>query len=100
MSTGRDRLEHLVDQVENAVALHRATALWLRQLPDEGADRLSRLLARADEMWGDAAKVNRWVQSPRTVLGGKSPAALAVEGEEGLERVMELIGRIEHGIYS
>lgn len=43
---------------------------------------------------GDEAAADHWLGQPLPVLGGKSPA------KAPLEDVMDLIGRLEHGVFS
>lgn len=40
-----------------------------------------------------------WIKSPNTALGGMAPAKL-MSMPEGLSKVRDLLGRIEHGVYS
>lgn len=56
------------------------------------------LLNRAGEVFGAAEKARRWLTRPHHSLDGRSPAE-AAQTEEGLKKVRNLLGRIEHGVY-
>lgn len=61
--------------------------------------RLARLRDRAVEVFEDDRQANRWLKSALPSLGGYSPLEYA-ESELGAQEVMNLLGRIEHGVYS
>lgn len=48
---------------------------------------------------GDATAASDWLARPRKALGGKSPLE-AGETEIGAREVEDLIGRLEHGVFS
>lgn len=55
----------------------------------------------AVQVLGTRDHVLRWLQSPNRALGGVTPATLLSTGAEtDADQVEELLGRIEHGIYS
>lgn len=70
--------------------------------PDE-SDRLvsvSRLLAQTFELFeGDAEAGRRWFESGNRALDGQSPLEVAAT-ETGAREVENLIGRLEHGVFS
>ena len=62
--------------------------------------RLSKLLeASADLFEGDRDGAVAWLRSPNRALGGESPLALS-KTEIGAREVENLIGRLEHGVFS
>lgn len=67
------------------------------------SDRLvsiSRLLTAALELFeGDAEKTARWFNQPNRALGDVSPLEMAAT-ETGAREVENLIGRLEHGVFS
>ena len=71
------------------------------RLEPEESDRLvraSRVFGRALELFeGDDEQTRRWLTTPATALGGRTPLDLA-RSEVGGKEVETLIGRIEHGI--
>jgi putative toxin-antitoxin system antitoxin component (TIGR02293 family) len=73
-----------------------------RLTPDE-SERLLRISAifedALDLFEGDVAGAVNWLNTPRNVLGDRSPLAYA-RTETGAREVENLIGRLEHGIFS
>lgn len=74
-----------------------------KKLSPEESDRLvsvSRLLAQTFELFeGNTEAGLRWFQSPNRALGGLSPIEVAAT-ETGVREVENLIGRLEHGIFT
>ena len=61
--------------------------------------RFTALFERAAEVLGGHEAAARWMQAPRSALGGATPLAYA-ETEPGAREVEHLLGRIEHGVFS
>jgi len=61
--------------------------------------RYARLYARTEEVLGGAAPAREWLQAPARALGFVSPLEFA-ETEAGCREVENLLGRIEHGVFS
>ncbi len=61
--------------------------------------RLATLYERAREVLGTNESVKRWFHSPVKGLGGKTPFEFA-DTEPGAREVMDVLGRIEDGIFS
>ncbi len=74
-----------------------------KKLSPEESDRLvsvSRLLAQTFELFeGNAEAGMRWFQSPNRALNGQSPLQVAAT-ETGAREVENLIGRLEHGVFT
>jgi putative toxin-antitoxin system antitoxin component (TIGR02293 family) len=74
-----------------------------RRLTPEESERLLRISAifedAVDLFEGDAAAAVNWLTTPRKALGDRSPLAYA-RTETGAREVENLIGRLEHGIFS
>jgi putative toxin-antitoxin system antitoxin component (TIGR02293 family) len=74
-----------------------------KKLSPEESDRLvsvSRLLAQTFELFeGNREAGMRWFTSPNRALGGQSPLEAAAT-ETGTREVENLIGRLEHGIFT
>jgi putative toxin-antitoxin system antitoxin component (TIGR02293 family) len=74
-----------------------------KKLTASESDRLvsiSRLLALAIELFeGDKQKAFRWFMNPNRALGNLSPLEMAAT-ETGAREVENLIGRLEHGVFS
>jgi putative toxin-antitoxin system antitoxin component (TIGR02293 family) len=69
--------------------------------PDESEHvlRLAALLERAAQVFEDEADAADWLRTANLALGGATPLALA-DTEFGAREVDDLLGRIEHGVYS
>ena len=74
-----------------------------RQLfkPDE-SERILRVASafqRAIEVLGSLDEARRWFSSPKRALGDKTPMEFC-DTEPGAEEVCNLLGRIEHGVFT
>lgn len=69
--------------------------------PDESAKlvRLARVARRAAEVFENRDAALGWLRRPNRALGGEVPLRL-LDTEIGAESVMDLLGRIEHGVFS
>ena len=61
--------------------------------------RLARAVGRATEVFEDRDAGLGWLRRPNRALVGQAPLRL-LDTEIGAESVMELLGRIEHGVFS
>ncbi len=61
--------------------------------------RLIRVSTRADEVLGDRETAREWMQIPNRALGMQSPQEL-LDTDIGADAVLDILGRIEHGVYS
>ena len=108
-----DTFEHLR---ENAGLSLEETAEWLQlaartlmrrkqrgRFAADESDRLlraARLLGRAIELFdGDSQPAREWLLTPQPALGNETPVTVA-RTELGAREVENLIGRIEHGVFS
>ena len=69
--------------------------------PDE-SERILRVAAafqRAIEVFEDLQKARQWFSTPRRALGNKTPLQFC-DTEVGASEVTNLLGRIEHGVFS
>jgi putative toxin-antitoxin system antitoxin component (TIGR02293 family) len=73
-----------------------------RRLHPGESDRLFRLVRiaeRASEVLGSEEKASRWLHTANRALGGKPPLGF-LDTDLGSRQVEEVLGRIEHGVYS
>ena len=93
------RLAATIGIPERTLARRRVSR---RLTPDE-SERLLRISAifedAVDLFEGDVAAAVNWLTTPRKVLGDRAPLAYA-RTEPGAREVENLIGRLEHGIFS
>jgi putative toxin-antitoxin system antitoxin component (TIGR02293 family) len=78
----------------------RKAARRLSGLESERLVRLAGLYQKTLDLFeGDATAARNWLSAPNRALGRLSPLTL-VESEIGARAVEDLIGRLEHGVYS
>jgi putative toxin-antitoxin system antitoxin component (TIGR02293 family) len=59
--------------------------------------RVARVIARSEDVFVDLANGFVWLKDPNISLGGVMPISL-LDTETGAEMVMDVLGRIEHGV--
>ena len=65
----------------------------------DGANEiLVRVRARAMDVLGEE-NFEYWLKTPKRALANKTPLALA-KTKQGSEQVLNLLGRIEHGVFT
>lgn len=94
-----------LDKLSNHLGISRAT-LHRRKLAgrlDSGESdrvlRFARLYSLAQEALETPEQARAWLKSPQFGLNGEVPLAYA-ETEIGAREVEDLLGRIDHGVYS
>ena len=60
--------------------------------------RLARVARRAVEVFEKSELALDWLKRPNRALGGETPLAL-LDTEIGAESVLDVLGRIEHGVF-
>lgn len=65
----------------------------------ERAFRLARLLERATQVIGSSVEAQRWLREPLLAIGNRTPLE-AARTETGAELVLQVLGRLEEGVYS
>jgi putative toxin-antitoxin system antitoxin component (TIGR02293 family) len=58
-----------------------------------------RAYEKAKEIFGSQENAVKWLKSPNSVLGGITPVE-AMSSRFGAEEVMDILGRIEYGVFS
>ncbi|MBL1458452.1 MAG: DUF2384 domain-containing protein [Methylophaga sp.] len=58
-----------------------------------------KLFARAVEVLGNERDALHWLQTPKRALNKQIPLQL-IETDGGQQEVLDLLGRIEHGVFS
>jgi putative toxin-antitoxin system antitoxin component (TIGR02293 family) len=58
-----------------------------------------RLFVRAAEILGSKDRARQWLMNPQRALGGQKPLDYA-DTEPGAEEVMNLLGRLEQGVFT
>lgn len=87
--------------------LHVSPRTWARRkqsgrfdaLESDRLARLVRLLTRCTDLLGGPDEARIWLTTPARALGRRTPLEVA-STEIGAERVFDLLGRIEHGVFT
>ena len=80
--------------------LHRRKKTGQLEMPEsERIVRIGRLLARATEVLGNEKAAREWLRTPAIAFRGESPLAYS-DTEIGAREVENLLGRLEHGVFS
>ena len=78
----------------------RKAAGKLRPDESERLLRFATIFENAIELFdGDKAAATRWLRAPQRALGGQPPLEFA-KTEVGAREVEDLIGRLEHGVFT
>jgi putative toxin-antitoxin system antitoxin component (TIGR02293 family) len=81
------------------LARRKQAARPLSSMETERFLRFIRALTRASEVLGDLASALTWIRAPNRALGSVPPEEL-LDTDIGARSVMDILGRIEHGVYS
>ncbi len=98
LSVSRKELARMAGVAERTL-LRRIQAGRLNADQSERMVRVSRLVSRAIEVLGEKDSAVRWLKAPRSQLQGKAPLDWA-DTELGCREVVNLLGRMEHGVFS
>ena len=80
--------------------LRRKEAGRLQPAESDRLLRASRLFARAQDLFdGDQEAARGWLMKPQRALGGAIPLEIA-KTEVGAREVEQIIGRLEHGVFT
>jgi len=86
------------DEIKQLVGAMIAEAQGGANLASLKSHPLVDVLARAIEVFGEREKALQWLRTPVRSLGDKTPISL-LSTTEGLTRVRDVLGQIEHGIW-
>ena len=94
----REEISSILDLPARTLA-RRKQEQRLRRDESDRLFRLVRIAAQASRVLGSMEKAARWLHSPNRALGGKPPLE-SLDTDLGSRQVEEVLGRIEHGVYS
>jgi putative toxin-antitoxin system antitoxin component (TIGR02293 family) len=77
----------------------KAPRLRLSQEQSGRTWKFAEILAKATEVFGTQTEAERWLASPAMALDERRPADL-LSSPAGVEMVEQLLGRLEHGVYT
>ena len=89
----------LVLGISRATFQRRKVQGKLGSAESERLARFQRLLEQAAEVFGGPDDARQWLTTAQPALGGAVPVEFAAS-EIGAREVVQLLGRIEHGVYS
>ena len=76
-----------------------ASNALLRPDESERVVRLGRIFAKAKDVFEDQDEAAQWLNEPLDSFGGQTPLQLG-STEPGAREVEQILGRIEHGVFS
>ncbi len=85
--------------ISKATLHRRKKAGFLDSSESERVVRVVRLFARAEGVLDSKEGAREWLRSPARALGGETPLDYT-DTEVGAREVENLLGRIEHGVFS
>lgn len=65
----------------------------------ESARRMRLARREAVAVLSTSARAILWLNETNAALDGEKPADIAAASEAGLQRVLAILGRIDHGVY-
>lgn len=93
------------DQLAHALSVARATLINKKGDEKFNQTLSERIISLADiysfgyEVFEDTDRFNQWIFRPNHALGGQRPFDF-LDNQFGREEIRNLIGRIDHGVYS
>jgi putative toxin-antitoxin system antitoxin component (TIGR02293 family) len=84
---------------KRTVARRKASSARLKATESELLYRFARVMVTAAEVLGDMEKSKAWLLADNTALNGERPIDLLDTGI-GFENVMDVLRRVEFGVYS
>lgn len=94
----QQQLRELVDMSERTVA-RRKQEQRLSKPESDRLYRVARVAALAEQIFGSASAAEHWLKEANPTLGNVTPLTL-MDTDEGTQAVTDVLGRIEHGVYS
>lgn len=94
-----DELAKLINIPARTYARRVAAKARLKLHEGERAARLMRIFDRAKQLFVTEENVRKWLHAELPALGWRTPIDYA-QTEPGAREVENLIGRIEHGVFS
>jgi putative toxin-antitoxin system antitoxin component (TIGR02293 family) len=98
LQLSREGLSRMLSMPARTMARRQKQA----RLTADESDRLiraARVMANAKRVLGSRDKAAHWLRTANRALDGAAPLSL-LDTDIGAEQVSEILGRIEHGIYS
>ena len=98
--TSKEEIQRLVGVSKATAARARAKRSQpLKPLVSDRVARLFRVYATARDVFGDDEKASGWFKDRNRALRGERPLDL-LDTDIGVQQVLRILWRIEHGVYS
>jgi putative toxin-antitoxin system antitoxin component (TIGR02293 family) len=94
----REEVSWVLDLPERTLTRRRQEQR-LRPAESDRLFRVTRIAVQAEQVLGSTDKAARWLHTENRALGGQTPLAL-LDTDLGTREVEEVLGRIEHGVFS
>lgn len=70
----------------------------IAKMEDDESERYAKVLVEAVSLFGNERQALRWLKTPVKGLGNKRPVDM-LSNDENAEAVLNIIGRLEHGVF-
>lgn len=98
-SLTEDEILRALRIAKRTAARRKAKASRLKAFESELIYRLSKVMVAATEVLGNRTKARGWLLAENRALNGERPIDL-LDTSIGFEDVLDVLRRIEHGVYS
>ncbi len=92
------QMQVLLDISDRTLARRREQKI-LSKAESDRLYRVARVAVRAEEVLGSSQTAERWLKEPIPALGFETPLS-TLDTDEGAQMVSDILGRIEHGVFS
>lgn len=92
------QMQVLLDISDRTLARRREQKI-LSKAESDRLYRVARVAVRAEEVLGSSQTAERWLKEPIPALGFETPLSM-LDTDEGAQMVGDILGRIEHGVFS
>ena len=92
-------ISHFLDISESTLQRYRKSKKLLRKGEAEKAYHLSSVIAKGVEVFGSEEKFHQWLNLENEAIGGIKPIQW-LSSAIGRDEILNLLSRIEYGIYS
>jgi putative toxin-antitoxin system antitoxin component (TIGR02293 family) len=84
---------------KRTLARRKSEAANLNQVETDRAFRVANVIKNAERVFGDKDKAHHWLRSSRPQFSGQTPLSM-LGTEVGTGMVEEMLGQIDHGMFS
>lgn len=84
---------------KRTLARRKSEAANLNQVETDRAFRVANVIKNAERVFGDKDKAHHWLRSKRPQFSGQTPLSMLAT-EVGTGMVEEMLGQIDHGMFS